>query len=63
MRADLQKHTLQLRSGDWDYLESIYKPNGLPTSVVIRSLVSEHVDKMKRREGPQDKPDLSGVEL
>lgn len=50
MRADLQKHTLHLRSGDWDYLESIFKPNGIPTSVAVRSLVSQFVDRKRAEE-------------
>ena len=62
MKADLQKHTLHLRVGDWAYLESIYKPNGLATSVAIRTLVSTHVDGMKAKE---ETPELNmkGVEL
>jgi len=50
MKADLQKHTLSLRRGDWDYLESIFKPNGLPTSVAIRTLVSNFVDRKRQEE-------------
>ena len=49
MKADLQKHTLHLRRGDWDYLESICKPNGLATSLAVRTLVSQYVD-VKRAE-------------
>lgn len=53
MKADLQKHTLFLRKGDWDYLESAYRPGGTPTSLVVRTLVSAHVDKLRRKEeGP-----------
>lgn len=47
MRADIRKHTLNLREGDWDFLESIYKPNGIPTAVAIRTLISNFVDKKK----------------
>ena len=50
MKADLQKHTLHLRLGDWAYLESIYKLNGLATSVIIRSLVSNYVDELRAKE-------------
>ncbi len=50
MRAQLRKHTLFLREGDWDYLESIYKTQGLNTSVIVRTLVSNHVDKLRSRE-------------
>jgi hypothetical protein len=50
MKADLQKHTLHLRLGDWDYLASIYKLQGLPTSVVVRTIVSRHVDELRTQE-------------
>lgn len=50
MKADLQKHTLHLREGDWDYLESMFKPNGIATSVAIRTLVSNFVDKKRKEE-------------
>ena len=49
MRADLRKHTLNLREGDWDFLESIFKPNGIPTAVAVRTIISNFVDK-KRNE-------------
>jgi len=62
MKADLHKHTLNLREGDWAYLESLYKPNGLDTSVVIRTLISTHVDEMKAKE-ETPKLDMTGVEL
>jgi len=47
---DLQKHTLHLRRGDWDYLESIFKPNGITTSAAVRTLVSQFVDRKRREE-------------
>ena len=60
MKADLQKHTLHLRLGDWDYVESIAKPNGIPTSAVVRTLVSGFVDKKRAEERARngDTPDL-----
>lgn len=50
MKKPLQKHTLNLREGDWDYLESIFKPNGIDVSFVIRSLVSKLVDTKRAEE-------------
>ena len=59
MKADLQKHTLNLRSGDWAYLESVYKPNGLATSTIIRTLISNKVDELRAKEvAPQLKLDV-----
>jgi hypothetical protein len=46
-QADLTKHTLNLREGDWDFIESCYKPRGIPTAHVIRSIVSNFVDKLQ----------------
>ena len=50
LKGDLKKHTLFLREGDWDYLESIFRPNGVSTSVAVRTLVSNYVDKKKEEE-------------
>ena len=54
-RDEISKHTLNLRSGDWDYIESIYKARGIATAVVVRSLVSRFVDA--KRSG-EDRTDL-----
>lgn len=53
MKADLQKHTLYLREGDWDYLESLFRQSGIATSLVIRTLVSNYVDKKRKEYEPQ----------
>lgn len=59
-REDLQKKTLNLRQGDWSYLDSIYESQGIPTSYIVRNLVSQFVDgiKSKEREAKTD-----GVQL
>lgn len=44
---ELTKHTLFLRKGDWDRLRSIYPE--ISTSLVIRRMISEFVD----RDAPQ----------
>jgi hypothetical protein len=58
--TDLHKHTLHLRKGDWDFIESICRPNGIPTSVTIRVLVSNFVDEQKAKENPID---VSGLNI
>lgn len=50
MRADIKKHTLNLRAGDWDYLESMFKPNGIATAVAVRTIISNFVDKKRQEE-------------
>jgi hypothetical protein len=50
MRTDIQKHTLNLRKGDWDYLESMFKPNGVATAVAVRTLISNFVDRKRKEE-------------
>jgi hypothetical protein len=50
MKLDLTKHTLNLRQGDWDFLESVYQQQGVPTAAVVRALVSGHVNKLRNRE-------------
>ena len=56
---NLKKHTLHLRTGDWDYLESVYKRDGIPTSLVIRKIISNVVDKMRELEKDREPlPDI-----
>lgn len=50
----LQKHTLNLRSGDWDYLESVFGPQGIQTSAVIRRIVAQTVDHLRAQETQLD---------
>lgn len=52
-KGDFEKKTLNLRPGDWNYLESVYKPNGVSTSLVVRTLVSKQVDKLRQKEREQ----------
>lgn len=49
---ELQKHTLNLRLGDMDYLLEVYSPKGVSPSLLIRRLVSQHVDQLRKKEGP-----------
>lgn len=52
MSNGLQKKTLHFREGDWDFLESIFRPNGIATSVAIRSIISHYVDEKRRQLSP-----------
>lgn len=45
--SDLQKKTLNLRAGDWDFISGIAKSNGLDTSYIVRRLVSKFVDESR----------------
>lgn len=58
---DITKHTLNLRAGDWDFIESIFKPRGVATSIVVRSLISKYVDEHRKSEAPITK--LEGTSL
>jgi len=49
---NLEKKTLYFREGDWNYLESIMRPNGIATSVAIRSIVSKFVDERRGQQEP-----------
>jgi hypothetical protein len=46
-KQDLTKHTLFLRRGDMEELQSLYPEVG--GSIIIRSLVSKHIDEIKAR--------------
>ena len=54
MADPLHKHTLNLRAGDWDYIESIYRARGIPTALVVRKIVSTFVDRLRAKEAPID---------
>lgn len=50
MNEELHKHTLHLRAGDFDALRELHPD--LTPSHVIRRVVSNHVDSLRRaREG------------
>lgn len=50
MRDDLQKHTLNLRAGDYHYLDSVYRDRRVSAAEVIRAIVSQHVDALRQKE-------------
>ena len=50
--SPLEKKTLYFRTGDWDFLESMMRPNGIATSVAIRSIISSFVDKKRAQTTP-----------
>jgi len=55
---ETQKHTLHLREGDWDYITSVYKVKGVSTSLVVRTLVANFVDKLQQKEKPMENIDI-----
>lgn len=66
MRASIKKHTLNLRDGDWDYLESMFKPNGVATAQAVRTIVSNYVDKKReeeRQRGAADHTRFDGINI
>ena len=66
IKTDIKKHTLNLRNGDWDFLESMFKPNGIATAVAVRTIISNYVDKKReeeRRLGAADHTQLGGVSI
>lgn len=44
----LERKTLHFRQGDWDFLESVFRPNGIATSVAIRTIISRWVDARRQ---------------
>ena len=48
-KMELHKKTLNLRRGDWEYLEEQYAPRGLQVSTIIRHLISCRVDALRGR--------------
>lgn len=48
MRDDLQKHTLNLRAGDYHFLDTVYRTRRVSAAEIIRQLVSQHVDMLRQ---------------
>lgn len=46
---DLQKHTLNLRAGDYEWLMDTYAAKDVTASMVIRMIVSKFVDNLKNK--------------
>ena len=63
MKADIKKHTLNLRDGDWDYIESMFKPNGIATSVAVRTIISNFVDKKRREEAAKTGASIHNMDV
>lgn len=51
---EFQKHTLNLRPGDWDYLTAILAPHSIPTSVFVRNLIARQVDALRSQESNKE---------
>lgn len=54
MNHELTKHTLNLRQGDMDFISQIALPRGVAASLIVRTLVSRYVDRMRSREAEPD---------
>lgn len=48
-RHDLQKHTMNFRAGDVDFLASVYRNRQISASEVIRELVANAVDRLREK--------------
>lgn len=53
---ELTKHTLHLRKGDWDRLATLFPE--LSTSLVIRKIISNFIDKDGRNASMQMEVEL-----
>jgi hypothetical protein len=49
-RDDLQKHTMHLRAGDFEYIGKLYNPRGVSTANAIRKLIANYVDQFRAQE-------------
>jgi len=50
----LEKKTLHFRAGDWDFIESVGRPNGIATSLIIRQVISQWVDSRREPDAKLD---------
>jgi len=63
MPKKFQKHTLNLRPGDYARLQEVFGPKGKPASWVIQRLVSNFVDRLDRELSPEEMDDIKGVDV
>lgn len=61
MSEQLQKHTLNLREGDIEFLTQVYRTKGIPVSLIVRRTVSNLVDRLRRQETPIADLDLENL--
>lgn len=47
-RIPIVKKTLNLRKGDWEFLEKIYAETGQTPSFIIRTMIANYVDQVKK---------------
>jgi hypothetical protein len=52
MPEEFQKHTVNLRPGDYAYLQQVFGPSGVPAAVMIRKIIAKHVDYLRSKEDP-----------
>ncbi len=57
---NLQKHTLHLRKGDFEFLEGAFHARGVPPSIVIRKLVSKLVDSLQQNASAEELSKIKG---
>lgn len=50
----LQKHTLNLREGDYDRLGELFASKGIKPANVIRAIVSRYVDHLTREPSAEE---------
>lgn len=63
-KIQLQKHTLNLRAGDYAAISEAFDAKGWPASRVIQTLVSNFVDRNLNREIPAETfESLKGVDI
>lgn len=60
-KMELQKHTLNLRKGDWEALTDAYRGTGMDTSTVIRLMVAKLVDQLQTTN--VELPHIEGVDI
>lgn len=61
-KMELQKHTLNLRRGDWEALTDAYRGTGMDTSTVIRLMVANLVDRINTTD-QVELPHIEGVDI
>lgn len=62
-KMELQKHTLNLRKGDFQAIADAYVGTGMDASTVIRLTVANLVDRLNAPTEQVELPHIEGVDL
>jgi hypothetical protein len=59
-KVEIQKHTLNLRAGDYARISEIFAPDNISAANVIRRVIARYVDSFNTNPAPEDIASIKG---